>query len=166
MFCSNCGNENSEDSKFCFKCGKPLQKIEIIRSNDSGVKPFYTGETNPQTQSHIQGIEPPKASQQHVINIIQQVQPPTVAGVTLNPKSPSLALLLSFFIVGLGQIYNGQLGKGILMFFGCIFLWFFYLGWIVNIWSIIDAYQYSKKYNHVILAGGHSQQPSAQIINR
>jgi TM2 domain-containing membrane protein YozV len=27
-------------------------------------------------------------------------------------KNPGLAAVLSFFIVGLGQIYNGQVGKG------------------------------------------------------
>src|SRR4030042_4051108 len=30
-------------------------------------------------------------------------------------KNPGLAAVLSFFVVGLGQIYNGQIGKGLLM---------------------------------------------------
>ena len=29
-------------------------------------------------------------------------------------KNPSIAVLLSFFWPGLGQIYNGEIGKGIL----------------------------------------------------
>ena len=165
MFCPNCGTEQPEDSKFCYKCGKPLGRAEIIQSNGTSVKQDRS-EIKPQTQSHIQGIEPQQTSQQPVINIIQQVHTPTVSGATLNPKSPGLAAILSFFIAGLGQIYNGQLGKGIAMIFGCIFLWFIFLGWIINIWSIIDAYQYAKKYNQVILSAGHSQQPSAQIINK
>lgn len=30
------------------------------------------------------------------------------------PKDPGIAAVLSFFVTGLGQIYNGQIGKGIL----------------------------------------------------
>ncbi|MCJ8142784.1 GYF domain-containing protein [Ancylobacter sp. A5.8] len=63
------------------------------------------------------------------------------------PKSAGLALVLSILIVGLGQLYNGQIGKGLLMFIGCIVLWFVFLGWIINIWSWIDAYQTAKAMN-------------------
>lgn len=63
------------------------------------------------------------------------------------PKSPGLALVLSLLICGGGQMYNGQIGKGILMLIGCILLWFVLLGWIISIWSIVDAYQTAKKMN-------------------
>jgi TM2 domain-containing membrane protein YozV len=72
-------------------------------------------------------------------------------------KSPGVALLLSLLICGVGQMYNGQVGKGILMLVGCIFLWFIFLGWIIWIWSMIDAYQTAKrmnlKYQQRVLAG-------------
>lgn len=29
MFCNNCGNELKDDSKFCDKCGKPINNAEI-----------------------------------------------------------------------------------------------------------------------------------------
>lgn len=60
-------------------------------------------------------------------------------------KSPGLALFLSLIIVGLGQIYNGDVLKGILMFIGCLLLWAVFLGWIINIWSMIDAYSRAKE---------------------
>lgn len=62
-------------------------------------------------------------------------------------KSAGLALVLSILCVGLGQIYNGQVGKGILMFFLCILTWFAMLGWIVMLWSWIDAYRTAKAMN-------------------
>jgi TM2 domain-containing membrane protein YozV len=62
-------------------------------------------------------------------------------------KSPGVALLLSILFCGAGQMYNGQVGKGFLMLFGCIFLWLIFLGWIINIWSMIDAYQTAKMMN-------------------
>jgi len=63
------------------------------------------------------------------------------------PKSAGVAFLLSFLICGAGQMYNGQVAKGILMLIGCIVLWAAFLGWIINIWSWIDAYQTAKKMN-------------------
>jgi TM2 domain-containing membrane protein YozV len=65
--------------------------------------------------------------------------------VDASDKSPGTALILSFLFVGLGQLYNGQVAKGILMFFGCVILWFMLLGWIINIWSMIDAYSVAKR---------------------
>lgn len=50
-----------------------------------------------------------------------------------------LAALASLFIPGLGQLLQGQVLKSALMFFLAAFLWFFWLGWIVHLWSIVDA---------------------------
>lgn len=55
--------------------------------------------------------------------------------------------MLSFLICGAGQMYCGRVGKGILMLIGCIGLWFIFLGWIVWIWSMIDAYATAKDMN-------------------
>ncbi|WP_324755126.1 GYF domain-containing protein [Roseovarius sp. Pro17] len=60
-------------------------------------------------------------------------------------KSPGVALVLSLLFCGLGQLYNGDVGKGILMFFMCILLWAILLGWIINLWSIFDAYGRAKE---------------------
>ncbi|WP_217570662.1 GYF domain-containing protein [Mesorhizobium sp. GbtcB19] len=83
-----------------------------------------------------------------------------VAGVLLDGaaanKSAGVALILSLLICGLGQFYNGQIGKGILMFVLMIALWFVLLGWIIWIWSAVDAYKTAKAMNlryHMLLAG-------------
>jgi TM2 domain-containing membrane protein YozV len=70
-----------------------------------------------------------------------------IDGGIAKPKSAGTALLLSFLFAGFGQFYNGQLAKGILMFIGCIFLWFIFLGWIINLWSMIDAYITARDMN-------------------
>lgn len=72
---------------------------------------------------------------------------PNVAYLGERPvnKSRFLAVVLSLLIVGVGQMYNGEIGKGILMLIGCILLWMVALGWIINIWSIIDAYIVSNR---------------------
>jgi hypothetical protein len=50
-----------------------------------------------------------------------------------------IAALASFFIPGLGQLIQGRLLKAAFMFVLAGFLWWFLLGWIVHLWSIIDA---------------------------
>lgn len=50
-----------------------------------------------------------------------------------------LAALCSFFIPGLGQLLQGRLLIAIVQFVLAAVLWVFLLGWIVHLWSIIDA---------------------------
>jgi TM2 domain-containing membrane protein YozV len=82
-----------------------------------------------------------------VVQVTNNIVQPTHSRRTHEEKSPGVALLLSFLILGLGQCYNGQYGKGALMFFLGIFLWIFLLGWIVWIWSMIDAYHSAVRLN-------------------
>lgn len=63
------------------------------------------------------------------------------------PKSAVWALILSLLIPGLGQCYNGEIGKGIFMFIACVVLWIWMLGWIIWIWTAVDAYQTAKAMN-------------------
>ncbi|MDQ6648405.1 MAG: hypothetical protein M3Y93_14475 [Pseudomonadota bacterium] len=53
-----------------------------------------------------------------------------------------LAAICSFFIPGLGQLVQGRLLKAFFMFVLAAILWFFLLGWLVHLWSIIDAALY------------------------
>jgi len=53
-----------------------------------------------------------------------------------------IAALASFFIPGLGQLLQGRLLIAIIQFVLAAFLWFVLMGWIVHIWSIIDAARY------------------------
>jgi len=50
-----------------------------------------------------------------------------------------IAALASFFIPGLGQLIQGRPIKAGIMFVLACILWFFLLGWLVHLWSIIDA---------------------------
>jgi len=53
-----------------------------------------------------------------------------------------LAALCSFFIPGLGQLLQGRLIIAIIMFVMASVLWIFLLGWIIHLWSILDAAKY------------------------
>lgn len=53
-----------------------------------------------------------------------------------------IAALCSFFIPGLGQLLQGRLVKAIVMFVLAAVLWFVLLGWVIHLWSILDAALY------------------------
>ena len=50
-----------------------------------------------------------------------------------------IAALCSFFIPGLGQLIQGRLLMAIIMFVLAGVLWIVLLGWLIHLWSIIDA---------------------------
>lgn len=90
-------------------------------------------------------------------------QPPTIF------KNPGIAIVLSFFFPGLGQLYNGEIKKGIL-FIVCyaisIVLMFviigFFTAFIVWIWAMVDANSSAKRIN-LSLAAGNQGASSASI---
>ncbi|MCM2272722.1 MAG: hypothetical protein NDJ18_09245 [candidate division Zixibacteria bacterium] len=80
---------------------------------------------------------------------MQQPQPPVYY------KNPGLAAVLSFFWTGLGQIYNGQIGKGIVFIvalFVSLLLMFLLIGFITTpilwIYGMWDAYKSAEKINY------------------
>lgn len=50
-----------------------------------------------------------------------------------------IAALASFFIPGLGQLIQGRLVMALVMFLLAAALWVILMGWIIHLWSIIDA---------------------------
>ncbi len=50
-----------------------------------------------------------------------------------------IAALCSFFIPGLGQLVQGRFVIAIVQFVFAALLWVIWLGWIIHIWSILDA---------------------------
>ena len=68
----------------------------------------------------------------------------------LKKKSPGTAAVLSLLFTGLGQWYCGRIGRGFVMLFLQIFLWFLLLGWIMWIVAPIDAYGVAKETNRIL----------------
>ncbi|UCF63085.1 MAG: hypothetical protein JSW33_10980 [bacterium] len=56
-----------------------------------------------------------------------------------------LAALASLFIPGLGQLLQGRLVMAIIQFVLAALLWFVLLGWIIHLWSILDAAKFKPK---------------------
>lgn len=72
-------------------------------------------------------------------------------------KNAGLAAILSFFYSGLGQIYNGDIGKGLLLIVlqvVNIALMFVLIGFVtyfgVWIYGIYDAYKSAERHNQAV----------------
>lgn len=50
-----------------------------------------------------------------------------------------IAAVCSFFIPGLGQLVQGRLLAAVIHFVLAGALWIILMGWLVHLWSIIDA---------------------------
>lgn len=82
-------------------------------------------------------------------------------------KNAGLAAILSFFWMGLGQIYNGQIGKGIgfIIAYGISVVLIFIIVGIVTtpilwVWGIYDAYKSAERINTELSQRMQAGQPS------
>jgi TM2 domain-containing membrane protein YozV len=69
-------------------------------------------------------------------------------------KNPAIATVLSFLFAGLGQIYNGEIGKGIVfmgLYFFSLMLMLVIVGFVTTpilwIWGMVDANSSAKRIN-------------------
>jgi TM2 domain-containing membrane protein YozV len=128
MYCSGCGFSLNDSQNFCPSCG---------RASGTNYSAVATPKAIPAASS---GIAAATAQQQVII-----VQ---------SPKSPGVAAVLSFFWAGLGQIYNGEIGKGVMLIILHAISWLMMLiiiGFITTpilwIYGMIDAYKTAEKIN-------------------
>jgi TM2 domain-containing membrane protein YozV len=81
-------------------------------------------------------------------------------------KNPGIAAVLSFFWMGLGQFYNGQIAKGITFIIIYIISWILMLdvvGFITTpimwVYGMYDAYKSAEKINLDLAARVGNTQP-------
>ena len=123
MFCTHCGTQNTDDSRFCVNCGNKLLA--------------EAGATVPlQEESHSRS-----AYREHST----QAAKPASGKMAVN-KTPLLAAGLSFLFTGLGQFYNGDTKKGAIMIGSALLLLFIFPFIVLPIWifSMVDAYQVAE----------------------
>jgi TM2 domain-containing membrane protein YozV len=56
-----------------------------------------------------------------------------------------IAALCSFFIPGLGQLIQGRVLMALIQFVLAGVLWIVLLGWLIHLWSIVDAAMFKPK---------------------
>jgi len=56
-----------------------------------------------------------------------------------------IAALCSFFVPGLGQLVQGRFLMAVVHFVLAALLWLIMLGWLVHLWSILDAAMFKPR---------------------
>ncbi|NBX36815.1 MAG: hypothetical protein EBR10_06280 [Planctomycetes bacterium] len=56
-----------------------------------------------------------------------------------------IAAICSFVIPGLGQLVQGRLLIAVIMFLLAGLLWIVWLGWLIHLWSILDAALWKRR---------------------
>lgn len=126
MFCPHCASANDDAARFCVQCGRALP-VAASAPGTGGAPPTSRIYSAPPDPSYP--TPPPGAYD--------------VAQYAVG-KNPVIALILSLLIVGLGQFYNGDTKKGLIMLGAAIVGGLLTVGivWIlVAIWSAVDAYR-------------------------
>jgi TM2 domain-containing membrane protein YozV len=137
VYCPSCGRPYEGSPAFCPNCGKLLQLTTTAPSQafcpHCGKPVDPAAEICPSCGVRIKQAPQPQITEQ---------------------KNPGIAAVLSFLFTGLGQVYNGQIGKGIaFVVLGIVFLItiivligliLYPLFWIYNIY---DANTTAKKIN-------------------
>lgn len=112
--------------KFCPSCGAPLQNENAGHCTNCGAA------------ITAQPAQAPPVAQPMAQQYAIQSQ-----------KNPIIAVILCFFFPGLGQVYNGDLKRGIMFiagqFIGSLLL--FIPGLIVWVYAMYDAYTTANKMN-------------------
>jgi TM2 domain-containing membrane protein YozV len=121
-YCPECGKPlANEAAKFCDNCGAKLSAAPTIT-----VQPPKSGTAGSSTQGPVTLVQP------------------------VEEKSTAVAAICSLVIPGLGQVYDGKLERGLLIFFGTVigFFLLFIPGLCVWAFGIYDAYDIACKMNN------------------
>jgi len=154
VYCPRCGTDNRESAQFCEKCGFNLPAAAAAAAPNPGAYSAPYAQPVPSQPAYQQPYAQPAPPVDPRMRMPGQV--------TLDPggrryaegKNPAVALILSLFITGVGQLYNGDIKKCFLMWGVCVvvillavmtggvggFLWFG-----VWIWSMVDAYNVASR---------------------
>jgi len=167
MYCTQCGKQNPEGAQFCSGCGRRLT-IDSQRPAPSPSEAHafscYIHPGQPATgicvscgQAICGECRVPIQGKNYCKRCSAELASRPIAQRGLaygQQKSSGIAALLSFLWPGAGQIYNGQIGKGILLvllqivnFILMFVLIGFVTGFLLWVYGIYDAYHTAERIN-------------------
>jgi hypothetical protein len=115
---------------YCTRCGAEISKDNSFCRN-CGRRFYFTGETS---YYGIVSFPVPETS--------EMVYP------SVPPKNPLKAFLLSFLVIGIGQMYAGQVTKGVALFILALIISVLIVPYaVLGVWiiSVFDAYYVARK---------------------
>lgn len=141
--CTVCNNDVDDNAEFCPNCGTKVEQMATANEVENQTVASQNTKfcTNCGDQIDVNAVICPKCGVQ-------------IAGTT-EEKNPILALILSIFFPGIGQFYNGQPKKGIILIIAAIIsvaLFIIMIGavlyLIVWVYALYDAYTSAVSINN------------------
>ncbi|MDL2261613.1 DUF5683 domain-containing protein [Methanimicrococcus sp. OttesenSCG-928-J09] len=131
---------------YCSNCGEPLKEYAIVCSNcGMPAKEQGTHEKTESASNHSEHTD----NTEHFEETVHAEQVYEKRPKADQPKNTFLAVIFSFFIPGLGQVYNGKFWKGVLFmaatFIGSILI---IPGLVIWIYGMYEAYKEAEKINN------------------
>ena len=120
-FCSSCGSQVAEGVAFCPSCGAPMQRAAPPPQAPPAA-PQYPAGGYGQPAYPPPGYAPPPYAPPPG-QYPPGYGPYPAYGPMPGEKSAGVALVLSLLLTGLGQLYNGEISKGIIFLVVEIILW-------------------------------------------
>ena len=142
FFCRDC-IVNIAGNNYCRSCSSRLHAPQPQSQPTYSYPPSSPATWTPPAPQPYQYSQPAPIHQ-YQAQVNPYAQPPLIY---VKRKEPGIALLLSFLLPGLGQFYNGDVGKGIAFMLGFFVLVWIGIGIVFWIWGMIDAYQSATNIN-------------------
>lgn len=142
--CTNCGASLRPEYKRCIKCGSPVP--ETVAPSPAEDAASGSVRQRDDYEDAFEDESPRRG---------RKKRPKRKRTKSPKRKDPTLALILSCFFPGLGQLVNEEVGKGLAIILINMFialpLTFVVVGFFISfglwIYSMIDAYNGAKRYN-------------------
>jgi TM2 domain-containing membrane protein YozV len=138
----------SDGALVCVDCGNQLPTPALVADGSGKRGEFVAAEPPVGEGERAMALTPPIPT---LIAERPAGAPAEVSGLVQidQPKSPSLAALLSFLMVGMGQVYLGQVEKGLCML-GVVLLLIMNatlgpLGVVILFLNVVDAYLLGRR---------------------
>ena len=167
--CSACGRHAPADAQWCPACGRYLTGPAQGSNSQTPPSSGYQGYQERATKYCSNCAASIDARAEICPKCGVRVAPAPVNYAYCPPpktKSEGLAAVLSFLIPGLGQMYNGEIGKGVMILLGCILLGFLsflivpiVILVVVYIWNIYDAFKTAEELNEQAYRAMNPQYP-------
>ena len=146
--CRSCGTFNLNGDTTCEQCGHKLRTADryfVRREEGARACPFCAEQIQAAAivcKHCRRDIEPAIVKPKWVETSFRSEDTATGATTASSSWSPGVAAVLSFFIPGLGQIYKGQIGFGLICLIGTVIGYMLMIvpGLIVHLLCIVNAY--------------------------
>ncbi len=142
VFCGNCGSKLDSGARFCTDCGSPaLDKQPYLE---------HPPQSTPRPLD-------PRSSSSSVIGTPSSYNLEQLALYERQKKGTGTAIVLSFLLLGLGQVYVGRVARAagywvltIILIFTIVGILLLPVLWIA---SVFDANSLAKQYNAELMQG-------------